>query len=273
MSRKRVGVAAAALAALALATALLWPSRREEPGAPVLAERVRLDSPSPGDTVTSPLVVRGAAPGPWFFEASFPVRLLEAGGDAVADTFAEAGAEWMTEELVPFRAVLVFPAPPSARGTLVFERANPSGLPEHAAAVRIPVVFTPADAVQIFFPNSNLDPGQRDCRRVFPVERRVPADRDPRRAALEALLAGPDPGEREAGYLTALPGDAALRSVTVSDDGVARADFDERLEAGVAGSCRVLAIRAQIEETLRRLPGVRRVVVSVDGRTEEILQP
>jgi len=41
----------------------------------------------------------------------------------------------------------------------------------------------------------------------------------------------------------------------------------------VAGSCRVGAIRAQIEETLKQFPTVQNVIISVNGNTENILEP
>ena len=52
---------------------------------------VRVATPAPGDTVTSPLAVHGEARGTWFFEASFPVRLLDAEGHELAVTYARAG--------------------------------------------------------------------------------------------------------------------------------------------------------------------------------------
>lgn len=266
--------AVAILAALAAAVGVWLLSTRpgDDPRLPELAERVRVEAPARGEELTSPFAVRGSAPGGWFFEADFPVRLLDAEGEVVADTFARAEGEWMTESLVPFRATLAFDPPATEAGTLVLERANPSGLPENAAEVRIPVRFPPLATVTVFFPDSARDPAQLDCRRVYPVERRV-IDRGERaRAALEALLAGPGPAERGRGLLTSLPEGVTLREVTVRD-GLAVADFGEKLAIDVAGSCRVLAIRAQIEETLLALPDVRRVVISVEGRTEEVLQP
>ena len=56
-------------------------------------------------------------------------------------------------------------------------------------------------------------------------------------------------------------------------DGTAFADFSKELEEGVAGSCRVQAIRAEIHETLRQFPSVERVIISIDGKNEDVLQP
>ena len=89
----------------------------------------------------SPLIVTGQAVGPWFHEASFSLRLLDAHERSLADSYAQAEGEWMTESFVPFRGELQFVAPSEGAGTLVFEKANASGLPEHADAFCIPVQF------------------------------------------------------------------------------------------------------------------------------------
>ncbi len=50
-------------------------------------------------------------------------------------------------------------------------------------------------------------------------------------------------------------------------------DFDETLEKAVGGSCRVAAIRSQITKTLLQFPSFKKVIISINGRTEDILQP
>ena len=102
---------------------------------------IKIISPQPNTIIKSPLVIRGEARGFWYFEASFPVKLLDANGHELAVKPVQARGEWMTENLVPFEAELNFTAPAGECGTLVFERDNPSGLPENAAEVRIPVCF------------------------------------------------------------------------------------------------------------------------------------
>jgi len=97
-----------------------------------------------GGSVRSPLQVVGEARGPWFFEASFPVTLLDANGSVLAQSPAQASGEWMTEGLVPFAAQLSFPPPTTPTGTLVLTKNNPTGLPEHADEVRMTVHFDAA---------------------------------------------------------------------------------------------------------------------------------
>ncbi len=110
--------------------------------APVSQEdRIRVTSPVMGELVTSPLTVTGEARGTWYFEASFPVMILDADRNEVAVMPAQAQGEWMTENFVPFTATLDFTAPATDTGFVVFKKDNPSGLPEHDAAVEVPVRF------------------------------------------------------------------------------------------------------------------------------------
>ncbi|MES2306540.1 MAG: Gmad2 immunoglobulin-like domain-containing protein [Gemmatimonadota bacterium] len=121
---------------------LLMGCHREVVHAPAaIVDRIELRTPLPEALLSSPLTVEGKARGPWFFEASFPVYLLDAKGDTIAATPAHAIGEWMTTEFVPFKATLSFSLPASKTGTLILSKDNPSGLPEHAAELRVPVRF------------------------------------------------------------------------------------------------------------------------------------
>lgn len=103
---------------------------------------IRVESPEPGAAVASPLVVRGEARGMWYFEATFPVVLTDWDGRIIAEHYAEAQGEWMTENFVPFEARLSFPAQESgSRGFLILKKSNPSGLPENDDAIEVPVFF------------------------------------------------------------------------------------------------------------------------------------
>lgn len=102
---------------------------------------IRITSPRPGETITSPLVVTGEARGYWFFEASFPVRLLDAKGNEIAISPAQAQGEWMTEDFVPFSVTLTFTNETAGSGTLILQKDNPSGLPEHEDALVVPIII------------------------------------------------------------------------------------------------------------------------------------
>jgi len=125
--------------------------------------------------------------------------------------------------------------------------------------------------VKVFFNNSNLDP-EFSCNKVFPVEREIEKTVAIARAALEELLKGPRDSEKEQGFFTSINQGVVIQKLTV-EDGTAKVDFDEQLEFQVGGSCWVSAIRAEITETLKQFPTVNSVIISINDRTEDILQP
>ncbi len=108
--------------------------------------------------------------------------------------------------------------------------------------------------------------------KIEPVERQVSYTPAVARAAIEELLKGPLDEEKETGYSTAINEDSQLQSIEI-EGGLARVDFNQRLDEEVAGSARVMAIRSQIEKTLLQFESIDEVIVSVDGRTGDILQP
>jgi hypothetical protein len=117
-------------------------SRVDAPeGVGFMNDGVRIAAPAPDSIIASPLDVLGEARGIWYFEASFPLRLLDANRTEIAQGYAQARGEWMTEEFVPFAGVIAFTAPATDTGYIVFAKNNPSGLPEHDDAVEIPIRF------------------------------------------------------------------------------------------------------------------------------------
>lgn len=240
----------------------------------LLDPMIRVQSPTPGQAVQSPLVITGQARGTWFFEASFPVRLVKKDGTEIASGIATAQSDWMTQEFVPFSATLTFASDVEQEAELVLMKDNPSGLPENDDERRMPVRVMNQNtmAVKIFLGSSVLNPNAMDCSLVYPLVRIVEKSQAVGRAALEELLKGASQAEKEQGYFSSLNSGVALESLKI-ENRVAYAAFDEALEQAVGGSCRVSAIRAQIVETLKQFSGVDSVVISIDGRTEDILQP
>lgn len=108
------------------------------------SDKVRVDSPDLLQPLASPLQIKGEARGAWYFEASFPIRLYDGRNKLLATGIAQAQGEWMTENFVPFVAELKFAKPETENGILVFEKGNPSGLPEHSEEMRVPVRFAPS---------------------------------------------------------------------------------------------------------------------------------
>lgn len=114
------------------------------------ADLIVLETPTPNQTIASPLTLKGKARGYWFFEASFPIVLTNWDDLIIAEGYATANGEWMTEEFVPFTATLNFVNPYALndpdfveRGSLILKKDNPSGMPEYDDALEIPITFAP----------------------------------------------------------------------------------------------------------------------------------
>ena len=105
-----------------------------------LKARVVVDAPKSGATVPKKFTVTGKAPGPWYFEASFPVEVRSATGTVLATVPASALTDWMTTDDVAFKAEITITGYTGA-ATLVLKRDNPSGLPQNDASVSMPITI------------------------------------------------------------------------------------------------------------------------------------
>ncbi len=130
-------------AVLALA-ACSEPQQSETPATTVEAATVPvvINAPVSGARVTSALVVEGTAPGDWFFEAQFPVKLVAADGTVLAEAPARSSGETVTEQPVPYRAELVFVVTQETQAMLVLEEDMPADNTD-PRAFTIPVVLLP----------------------------------------------------------------------------------------------------------------------------------
>ncbi len=112
------------------------------------ADLIQVTTPLGMGVIVSPVSFTGKARGNWFFEGSAPVSLVDWDGKIIAEGIITADGEWMTTEFVPFSGSLEFTSPYKEgdpdfmkRGSLIFKKDNPSGLPENDNAVEIPVLF------------------------------------------------------------------------------------------------------------------------------------
>jgi hypothetical protein len=104
------------------------------------------------------------------------------------------------------------------------------------------------------------------------LERTIPATAQIARATLMELIAGPTFDEKEEGYYSSINTRAEIQDLSISN-GIAYVDFSVELERGVAGSTTVQFIRDQIEKTLLQFQTIDTVIISIDGRVDDILQP
>jgi len=102
------------------------------------ADIIIVDLPFPDAVTGKEFSVRGKARGPWFFEASFPVFLLDKNNNQIAEAIATVEpptTNWMTNDFVPFKADIITPKSYIGPATLVLMKDNPSGDPAHDASV------------------------------------------------------------------------------------------------------------------------------------------
>lgn len=107
---------------------------------------IRVELPFPDAVVGKEFSAIGQARGYWFFEASFPVQVIDKDGNILAIAIAQAGPDpitgeinWMTEDFVPFKADIKVPESYIGPATIIFNKDNPSGLPENEASISFPI--------------------------------------------------------------------------------------------------------------------------------------
>jgi len=103
------------------------------------SDLIVVELPFPGAVTGKEFTVIGKARRVWFFEASFPIDVLDKDGKILFQTYATAQGEWMTEDFVPFKSELIkIPETYIGPATLVLKKDNASGLPEHDASISFP---------------------------------------------------------------------------------------------------------------------------------------
>ncbi len=245
------------------------------------ADLIKVSAPRPNAVIASPLKVSGEARGYWYFEASFPVKLYDESGRELGTAIAEAQDDWMTNEFVPFEAMLQFDAPASGKGYLVLQKDNPSGLPENDDSLIMPVKFGPAPAetqsVSLFFYDANKDKDAKGgilCSKqgLVAVTRSIPKTTTTNIADTVRLLlqGGLSDAEKQQGITTEFPlAGFELENAALDAKGALTLTFKDPQFKSSGGSCRVNILYAQIEATAKQFPEVKSVIIKPDA----ILQP
>ena len=240
---------------------------------------IKVTSPSPNERVGSPFTIKGEAR---VFENQLNWKLKGADGSVISEGMGTANAPDMGQ-FGPFETEVSYSLPQGTSGILeVFDYSAKDGAVQDLVSIPVSLGATPIAsvpetpsvdeiAIKIYFANSKLDP-EMTCEKVFAAERIVSKAKTMARVAVEELLKGPTEAEKDQGFSTTINPNVKINRLVIVD-GVAQVDFDSTLEYQVGGSCRVGIIRRQIEETLKQFPSVQKVVISIEGRTEDILQP
>lgn len=104
------------------------------------SNELQLNNPKPGDNVKSPLEVSGKIKRSWTFEAIMSVWLIDSRRQVVGGGPVYTTAENETDEWVNFSTTINFETNDKG-GYLQFKNDNPSGLPENAKQIEIPISF------------------------------------------------------------------------------------------------------------------------------------
>jgi len=230
----------------------------------IIESDIIVTSPLSNDVISSPIEITGRSG----FSGSVFFRLKDAWDQVIASSSAATLAGGSYSDVMDFKA------PSTSFGSLeVYLKRSDNG--SEYNLIKIPVVFEyyVKPVVKVYFSNINRDPNLIDCSKVYPVDREVEFTKQLPLAAVDELLKGLTEQEMKAGFISSISENGIVVQKLEIKDGTAYVDFNQALQAGVGGSCRVIAIRSQITETLKQFNEVEDAVISIDGKTEDILQP
>ena len=97
--------------------------------------------PLPSTVVGKQFKVSGKARGYWFFEASFPIQVLDKNEKVLVTSIAKADGDWMTTEFVNFSADISIPNNYTGSATLILNKDNPSDMQDKDALISFPVTI------------------------------------------------------------------------------------------------------------------------------------
>ena len=231
---------------------------------------VRLFQPLDGEIAGLPLRIAGEAV---LKEGEMLQYRLQDKDGFVLDGRVIAVTRDASGAYVPFSGDVSYPRPLGTGGTLHVFTVDAKGR-EDANEMIVPLLFPAVETaeIKVYFGNSERDPDAAACDTAYPVARRVPRSDDLPRDALHELLKGPSLAEERQQFFSGIPEGVLVQNIAWAE-GVITVDFSADLMREVGGSCRVMAMRAQIEQTLKQFPSVRSVVITVDGKSEGVLEP
>lgn len=238
------------------------------PTSTVAQANIVVTSPSIDGTVTNPITVTGKAR---VFENTFNFILRDATGKNIYESNAMANAP-DAGQFGNFSIKIPVPVGASQNLTIeVFDYSAKDGSVVDLVKVPVKLSTTQTMTVKSFFGFKGVS--EQDCSATRSVNRTVIRTQETAFMALTELLKGLSVSELQAGfYITSIPANVRINSLNIRN-AIAYADFDETLQSEVAGSCRVTAIRSQITETLKQFSTIKDVVISINGRINDILQP
>ena len=225
--------------------------------------------PAPNAQVANLIHVKGRAKDTWFKDKTFQILLEDSTGQKLATSTASASSEIIVGQLTGFEADLKITKPVKGLGFIVL---IPQNLGTSSIA-RLPLRLGQEQTTEIsvFFVRDEYLAKNQNCEQVQEVKRELVKSADLTKEAILQLILGTNQAERSQGLSSLLNNEVKLQSLEIVK-GTAIIDFNEALIKGLNSGCQALAMRSQIEETLKSLTAVQKVLITVNGKSTSVLQ-
>lgn len=229
---------------------------------------------SENEMLSSPLSLTGEAR-LLYSEGIFPIEIISKEGSVVASASATALGDWMTEDFVPFEAVLTFLVEKDTEAFVVLKKSNPPGEKENDLEFQIPVLLkapeeSPFEEIALFVYNPELDNYACSKKGIIPLRKTIKKGNDPITASVELLLSNAlTEEERALGYISSFPLFGFELGTARIEDGVVTLSFIDPYQTTSGGACRVTIMKNQIETTVLQFKNVR----EVNFLPQELFQP
>lgn len=235
----------------------------------ILDQNITISNPLDNQTIISPIEISGRAR---VFEGLVLFRVRDSQNNIIANSSIETGIgapEWGA-----YSISLNYPQPPTPSGFIeVYTQSAKDGSDQDLISLPVQFADYKNPVVNIYFSNINKDPELLNCDVVYPVTRKIPFSDNILGRVLGVLFDGLTEAEVEQGFVNNLPEEGVqLISMSLATTTLTL-DFNKGLGERVSGTCRTTAIRAQLTQTMSQFEIIDEIIISIEGETEDILQP
>lgn len=226
---------------------------------------VRLNLPKENDVVTSPLLIQGSAR---VFEAVVSYEIRSLNETVLATGFTMTHAEDIGL-FGPFETEIFLPAISEPAFYLdVFWHSPEDGRRLDVVRRRLTLANQEKSTVDVYF-SDEAEVNAGDCSAVDVEKRTIARTIRVGEYAIRELLKGPT----KSWAISMIPEWTEYESLTITNGEAVLRLTSPSIQEWSGGSCKVQAIRSQIEETLKQFSSVNTVRIIVNGEEDSILQP
>lgn len=219
-------------------------------------EKLLVVSPTPGSTVTSPVIIEG------FLKNNYQGLSWQIKTSGGASQLSETNnLEQSQTAYSAFRLEIYLPALEQTEFQIELSAENlKTKKTETLLSLPLSLLSINKSTLNIFFANNQLNT-RRSCTEVFPVTRSVAETSALGRASLLQILNGPSENERYQGYRSSLPYKTIINSFIISG-GIATVTVSKDIEK--TSNCEKQRAFEQIKQTLLQIPSVKEVMIRIE---------